>query len=313
MKNKKIYIFVSLILLLAFVLGATSLIKVKNVSASNGNDKAALVGIFITTERISAFDFEGYVKDYGKNIINGETGSFVSEDKYAGRVYGRIEEGNCIFEGYEDTNGILLVEATVKDGDEAYYTSFISGDINDAKTAINVSDNESRLEMSGTVYVVPREDPYTFFVNPVFQDTEGRIYLVEGSCSGFSSMHTGFTGKLALNEESTINIAENGEYKEKKCSCKCEVTVNFLREDKNIKILQFDENSNLLKEASYSANECPEEIVTAVGTAYIVAEKYDGEEVNRTLYEKKDNYITTFTDRGDGICNGKQHSINWGK
>ncbi len=247
------------------------------------NDK--LVGCYITTEPI------GNSKIYA-NLVE------VKEE------YAEYSHFEYRFEGYE---GIGMYATTIinrKDGDDYDIASY--GEELCNRKSISSYDCE---EIEGTLYYTGT-DVY-FYMNPVYQEKDGDVYMVEcnmaGHTNGNGQMSQTLTGKAAYN----VGTDSVSQYSK--------VTVTYVpkQEPDKIRFIYMDEDSKILQEDEYEPGEVPEELTVLTGTEYILVESYGydaGEEmdtVERKTYSELDGYISTFVADGKGHCVEKSTFVKW--
>jgi hypothetical protein len=330
MKNSLIITFV-LVIILAFMSGLTGF-SLAQPGAAEPIEKDKLVGVFVTTEYLDLFDFEGYLNDnIGKMTDNtgtmptgGEINMNGDGAEYQGRLYATLKDRSFksddtgetvtsqeyVFEGVEGTSYFCYTIS----GKNGTYSSVSGGEaLSDGHTNVSTTDNGEDISLDATIYVVPTVSHATYYMNPVYQSADGRVYAISGggiSFSGDGSEGAAFSRTL----DATTTVTENGEAKTYKISAKISFSVVY--PPKRISVLQFDSDGGILSREAYLPGALPETITPEKGCSYIVLESYkmspeQVEKVTRTLYQADDNTLESFHCREDGICIKQYTALNW--
>lgn len=321
---KRNIIITTCVLVLAFVFGLTGF-SLAQPGAAEAMEKDRLVGVFVTTEYLDLFDFEGYLSD---NIGRMATGGDITMDgdsaEYQGRLYAALTDRvltsedtgesvttqEYVFEGVE---GISYFCYTISNKNGTY--SSVSGGeaLSDGHTNISTTDNGEDISLDGTIFVSPTADHTTYYMNPVYQSTDGRIYAMSGSgisFSGDSSKGAVFSQTL----DATTTVTENGEVNTNSISIK--ISISVMNPPQRISVLQFGSDGGIVSREEYLPGALPQKITPEQGCSYIVLEAYKTspeqvESVTRTLYQADDNTLESFYCREDGICVKQYTALNW--
>ncbi len=321
MKNKGF-----IVLVMAVVIITTGCRLAREDAGQNANADR-LIGVLITTEYLDLFDMEGYLND---NISGFSGGKIVVDDrksgKYQGRLYATLVEreysdevsGNKTVTGeyvFENIKGIPFFAATVpfSEGRETYVTTGSDESISDGHSGLYYGDEEDRIELEGTIYITPTYSGQTYFLNPVYQSSDGDVFALSGggyNLSGVKSEGAVFSQTL----DETTDISENG--KKKSFVTSVEISLAAMFPPDKIVINQVDKNNGLLSTNEFTPNEMAEELILMADVEYIVVETYktdsDGNKIiDRDIYGKKDGSFATFYLRDDGVCVKKWTGIRW--
>ena len=89
MKHKTILALTLCILLTAFALGCTNLVRFTTPSDSGEEAPSSdrLVGVLITDEYLDLFDTEGYISDHFRELASGKEIAEAESSRYQGRLY----------------------------------------------------------------------------------------------------------------------------------------------------------------------------------------------------------------------------------
>ena len=198
MKNTKL-----IPLVLALVLSLTGCQLAKDAIPAPTQDH--LVGVFVTADYLDLFDMDAYLNDNIDKVAKGGEISVDPDDatRYGGRIYGefvRTEEKDIYGETYEawsvvfpGVTGLSLMAPTITEDGDSFTTSIASPGVTSTNWGIHsygMDPQDTALTLDGTIYVDPalREPVQTevsMYVNPVYQTSDGQVYLTAGQ--GISS------------------------------------------------------------------------------------------------------------------------------
>ena len=269
-----------------------------------------IVGVVVTTEHLDLFDMEGYLEDNLGAIMNGKN---PDESAYQGRIYAQE-----------------VVEESVGENGMTYYTTYYNFDHVDglellfytthtyredgellAEITTNGMDESGLWDVcfgteltEGTVYF-PDDAAMMLYVNPVYQDGEGKLYLVQGD-----SMHADLgTGSMSLfyTEEITENI--DGEKVTQKREFK--ITAKGVTISDRVVLVQMDKNHQIILRQEYAPEALPEELIPEEHCAYIILEKHAGDEITREMLQREDEWISVQIMGDKPYCLGQSVTIRW--
>ena len=292
---------------------------------SKGKTEDRLIGVFITREYLDLFDGEGYLTDHITGFSGGELRVSGSPEKYNGRLYATLttrdlsnpETGKkssiqeYVFEGVE---GISLYAPEMLTSADDRYVSSVSGDgMVDLRFDVYCGDEEDKITLDGTLYVLPVKNIRAHYFNPVYQSEDGKVYAMSGqgiSIGGDQSADSAFSQKL---EESVV-FTQNG--KRKKKTAVINTSIKTMLPPQKIVLLQMDKNSSILSRQVYEPGKLPESITPHQNTNYILLESYkkdlDGtEKITRTLFTQDDPSLDSFYPSEDDIILKQYTPINW--
>lgn len=319
--------YIIFILILAMLLGLCGCTLARpDAGEENAAQRDRLIGCFITTEYLDLFDFEAYFNDHASDFINGGDVTIDSTEGYKGRIYAEyVEEtvtgedgetittGNYEFPGLE---GVAYFAPKIGQGDESYITFQTGEGLQDVHNHVK-SHNEDTYytELSGRIYVPSGNDRITFYMNPVYQDSEGRVYL----CSG-QGLQTDITAgtecAMKLSEETTVTI-DGVEYAG---GGKVEVWFEVVNVPYLVRVTEMDGEGNSLATAEFEPLALPGEYEPREGTAYIILESFaldgDGEEVvERCIIapDSEDEDIFVMVPGGNGYMTFRYAEVLWGE
>lgn len=298
----------------------------ENAGADAREDR--LAGVFVTTEYLDLFDFEGYMNDNLKGFSGGEIIMDGDTEKYQGRLYAAlttktltneetgetIETEEYVFEGVEGIPYFAAVMQATAQGGDAYTASVSDPAISDAHMAINVGDAENSTALEGTIYVSPAREERTYYFNPVYQSADGSVYLTSGSGFMVGNWPTSEGEQYSQTMDASYTETENGKSKTERISVKLSIGVMFAPE--KIVVLQMDAQSKLLSRTERAPGELPEVFSPEPDAEYLVVEthKRDAEgnaTVSREIVGKDAESMETFCARADGVCEKRWTQIKW--
>lgn len=292
MKNKMIAILLALALCLSMCGCQLALPEGQEA------ERDRLIGCFVTTEHLDLFDFEAYLNDNAGKLVGGGDITLEGDTReYQGRIYAELyEEPYTDSEGVEhvtynyrfpDLEGIAYFAPTIfeKDGQE-YITTQTGDGLNDVKTHVKShNDDTYYTELSATVYVpIDSENELIgnemcFYMNPVYQASDGSVYLTSGNGIAANSTDPGVLMSTKLSEEYKTTI--NGE--EKTGGGSVEISFETAYVPSLLRIIEMDGKGNVVKLAELEPKALPESYTPDGDTAYIIAESLsrgaDGGEV----------------------------------
>ena len=304
-------------------------LALENAGPNANRDR--LVGVYVTTEYLDLFDFDSYMND-NFNDFTHESEVVIDgrPQEYEGRIYAElvtktvvndetgeaVEQEDFVFEGIEGA-GYYAATIPATADHESYYGVMNDGDLTSEITSnINVGDEGIATTMEGTFYVSPGSET-TFYFNPVYQGSDGRVYLVSGG-GGFLVSDAVYDEGALYTEtmDEVYTTAENGKVRTDSISIKTSIACIFAPE--NFTVIEMDRESEPLSRKEYKPGALPEALAPGAGTDYLIVEAYKqgpgGENITRRdLYGKDDSVIETFSARADRVCIKHETQIKWPK
>jgi len=315
---KKSSFVMAIILVCAFALGASGFSIAEK--QPDTVEKGRLIGAVVTFEHLDLFDFEGYFNDNASAVLNG--GEINTMDyRYQGRIYAtrtdeilKMDDGServrAEFE-FEGIDGIMLMSPTVGEGDDATVSTSADEGMNDIHSGIHVTDAGTGITIKGRIYYAIGKGNRTFYVNPVYQQEDGSVYVTSGSaiyCEGDPDLAGGESSlKRSEKESTTVNGVEQAGVENK-----VEVFFEGRFIPVGIKVLELDAESSIVAEQDYFPGKLPEEITPNAKTEYIIVEtQNDDGSVSRELFDKEDTVLSGFMELDNGILQRQQCSLKW--
>lgn len=250
----------------------------------NGLGQDRMIGVFITREYLDLFDFESYLEDNLNTVMNGG-GEISPEDmeKYGGRLYAEKTD-----EGYDF--GIEGMGAFCVQGEQdgvPYSASYSIGPMS-LNLHSTVTDEGTNWDYSATVYV-HCGGLEAFYTNPVYQDSDGRVYLTAGT--GISSeIVDGSSMSQTMSSEYTIS----SERETQTYSMRVEVTFMGAELPKSYRVLHMSKDSELLQAENYTPETLPEELRPCEGAEYLIIETLNQDNVKRQVVSRNEDSCQIF-------------------
>lgn len=299
------------LLLIACVMLTGCRLATDEVNGDGLLNEDRLVGVVVTTEHLDLFDIEAFLKDNPQALKGGSIGSVGPE--YQNRIYAQeeiehstTEDGvpcTTIHYNFDHVEGIQLL---------AYQTQTVLEDGSVLVESTMCSNTEGIYEArmvngmnEGTIFV-PEGEEASFFTNPVYQDSEGRLYLLAGT--GISNQN--MTGSMWQTITEKRTESENGqetaseEYGFKICVKAVTVT-------ERVAVIQMSGDNTVLDRQEFDPDGLPETLTPVEGCAYILVEEYVGDEVSRTMIEPDDRYLTVYIKSDRPYCVAAGTEILW--
>lgn len=270
-----------------------------------------LVGVVVTTEHLDLFDVEAYLQDNLDDVMDGKISGDTSA--YQGRIYAQeeveqttTEDGvpcTTIYYNFDQIDGIQLLsyEAQTILEDGTVLANFTNGYTTEGFGVLSYGGELNE----GTIYVPDDAEGVSIFTNPVYQDSEGKLYLVAGT--GISSQCALGSMSQWITEEHTETI--DGEETTVKREFK--ITVEGVHVPEKVVIYQMSGENEILDRQEYVPGQMPEELTPVEGCAYILVEQYAGEAVTRELLEPGDRTIGVSVRSEKIYCTADTCEILW--
>ena len=278
-----------------------------------------LVGVFIATEYIDLFDFEGYLNDNSGSFQGGEIDIDGRDmQKYQDRIYAALiprtdieeETGKTILTYeyvFEDIEGIQFCIPEVQDAEEenSYIALMSDPAVSDMHTNLFHGDDEKSVSLEGTLYVTSSNMSRCYYFHTIYQSPDGSVFLVSGDGFNFSSEGYGEGDVFSQTIEASTTVTENG--KEKKESISITVSIKTMFAPEKIIILQMDIDNTLISRTEYEPDMMPDVIALEKSAEYFIVETHKQDDtgslvVSRDIYGKDVENIETFFAREDGVC-----------
>lgn len=254
-------------------------------------------GFYITFEHIWASnradsgkaDFDGLepaiIKDYDSNDLDRDW--LYDQGKIYAKEEKLLEDGvsftSYVFEGIEGIP-FFLASVAANDMSQGYWTTIMENNVFDAKVMIN----DGGGEMEGTIYL-GLDIEGIFYLNPVYQTTDHKVYMLAGESIYLSS---GSAGSFSYDITESSKIIEGG--KEKKVTNKAKLTLDRMDPTTTIVFKEMDQSDQLVASTEIKRGAIPETIYLYETTEYIIVEEYsvsvDGQPITkRSILEMDDS------------------------
>ena len=314
MRIRTIGLLAAALLLGAFLLGCTGAVQIaRNDAQTISAEPGRLIGALITTEPLDLFDIEGYLNDHAGKLLSGGVIDMEESTGYEGRLYAVLTDKGRPEYTFEGVDGIRYFAAEMEDEHGSYTQSVSDEGISDGHTAVNASEDATSVSLEGTVYISSRKvgEPVIYFINPVYQEADGRVYAMEGNSVSFDD-DTGYDvgGKMTvtLNESNSQTVGDKSTSRESSVK----ISIAYIELPERITIVQMDGENTPLDRKEYRPGEVPEALTVAADAKYLIVVTINADgTTSRALYQKEDESFTTLSSREDGICVQSWTEILW--
>ena len=295
------------ILIFAAILAAVFLVAFLDGSAMQSNmdeeEEGTLIGAFVSEKDI----------DIGGDLAVSAAGKFVWK---AGRLYMDTDEDWWALK--DRGSGIYCtMEPDSRDGEEdaksPCITNFGTLGAPQGKTAIDNDNGVSTtdIDLSGEVYACG-DRQVIFKLYPIYQTSDGRIYLTRGNSMGMSGAD-GASITHTLTSDKTETIGGKSE----RVKVRVAITAVSRPTPTKFTVAHMDENDDLLKLEGFAPDALPESITPVDGAAYLIGTSYgqgwDGETAEYSICNRDGRIqppLDTFAYQ-DGKLKAVSIWVNW--
>ena len=322
---KKMKIKVALLLMvLCVVVAALSGPQLKKPESENKSTLSdRLIGTVITTESLNTFDMEAYLNENIDSIDKDENYTVNIEDKqnYNNKIYARqvikedvTEDGEKITHKeyiFDDIDGFWIFDAKIPstETEESYSCLCSEGGISNINSKVHHTDNGvEEIELTADIYYSYEKWGTVFYMNPVYQESDGDIYCVEGmgyAVSGDKGSIDGTSsGSQTLNDKITVN--DNGE----EIVYQSKVTINYIPVyvPSQIEFVFMNEDNKAIKEETFKPENVPEELTVPKSTEYVIVIQKNEEGSIADVIGKNCENSEFIAEDNDSYCS--LHSVN---
>ena len=304
-KTKTILIFTAIlaaVFLIAFLDGGAV------QSAAEEEGEGMLIGAFVSEEDLDIDDLEvtatGKIQwKQGRLYMDTDEDWWALKDRGSG-IYCTMEPDSR--DGEEDAKSPCI-------------TNFGTLGAPQGKTAID-NDNGIRttdIDLSGEVYACG-DRQVIFKLYPIYQTSDGRIYLTRGNSMGMSGAD-GVSVTHTLTRDKTETIGGKSE----RVKVRVAITVAARPTPTKFTIAHMDENDDLLKLEEFAPDALPKSITAADGAAYLIGTSYgqdgDGETAEYDICSRSNDSapysysnLDTFRYQDGKLCS-ISIKVNWGE
>lgn len=192
-----------------------------------------------------------------------------------GRLYAALDDhGEPVFEGVE---GVMVACLVIGEGEESYTAVSQSGALFDTSMSVHSStdadgENSEHTELSAELRVYPDGAPEKtrhYFMNPIYQLPDGRVYLTAGTGIGTSS---DIGGAVTMRNSETDTVVLHG--KKTAYSIELSITIRVCAKPEKLVFVCMDGNNTPLCSDEFAQDALPESYAPASGTAWVAAILY---------------------------------------
>lgn len=318
--NKRIFAVVLAVLLVAMS-GCQLAVEDNGESAASTQDR--LVGVLVTRENLDLFDMEAYLNDNLDQVVDGGEITAENTAQYSGRLYATLTEETLTGEDgketinrtyeFEGVDGYFLacylvdskIDPAITEEDR-YWNTVVNSPFSDVHTGMHVVDGDEMIKLEAAIYTAQKTGAILFFLNPVYQSDDGRLYAVEGQGGRFQAGN----GNMIHTLKDERTTTEDGE--EKTSGAEIMINVACVTPAQKIQILHMNEDNQVLQTQEYEKEEIPAFVDPVEGAAYVICEEYDETgEVTRQISDPQSEPIEIFQKVDGEICVKRQLTVNW--
>lgn len=304
-KNKNRIRFFCVLQMAAMLLGGCSL-AVPDAGPESGSSR--LIGALITMEYLDLSDADASFEDLQK-----QQKLYADIDKNGSK---RPSDWEISF---PDTDGICFFAPLWTDEyGESMRAGIYDSRVDGKNIQFGSSDTERTLDLNGILYVTPKPDGKAgFYLNPVYQETGGKIYVMSGTgctmqtdCEVAEGEQSALTSVVSITDEDGRKLTE-------KANVALQLSVMY--RPVQVTVCQMDQEHRVLEKKSYHPQDVPEALSVRKETAYLLTEiqkesPAGKKVVSRDVFEKIDgaeSEMESYCAVEDGVILKKKIRVNW--
>ena len=322
----KIKYITALILAVVLVVSISGF-KLKNTdSAKETSSGDRLIGAVITTESLNTFDMEAYLDDnIGDVVKSSQKGKDLQIENngtdYNNRIYARMEtietkneDGEIVSHKeyvFDDMDGFWIFDAKIPatETEESYTCLCVDGGVSNISSAIHNNDGElAELSLTADIYYSFEKWGTVFYMNPVYQESDGDVYVVEGmGHSVTGDKDSGGSGSQTLSD--SIETSENDE----ETTFKSTITINYIPVcvPTEISFIFMNDDNKAISELSFKPDEVPDEIKAPEGAEYVLVQQKSKEGSDIETIGRGEETAEHLFEEEDGICSLRAATLKW--
>ena len=299
-----------------------------------------LIGVFVTKDYVDNFDFDKFVADNGSALLSG-TSVVSPKDSlgYQKKIYAvrtvtplTEEEGggysyDYSFDGYEGLRCFTVQEKTpqvIQDAtgefvDEDYITHVAISEM-ECSTAIRNESSDgdfnpdfAELELDCNLYAFAdgHSETLGMYCNPVYQDSDGNVYMLSGQCILTSNDELSIGAVLSCTLDDTYEEkASTGESVKEKSTVK--VHLNIVSPPADYIVSRYTSAGELIDNKKIAAADMPSEIRVSDNCDYVVVTGTDKSgKTGHTLVDKESSDFTYYEASDKSYADKKTCKFIW--
>lgn len=235
------------------------------------------------------------------------------EEVIEGKYYAQVNDKTNRYEFDETEDTFYFVLFHELEDNESYIDSSAGEAILEKQMNYSVDDKESLITLKGKIYVLPSMKQNPFYIHPVYQDSDGRIYAIEGELISLANLQVNVGVLTQERKETAMFKMEDSSQKSI-----VEVKLDFQLMDRpqSIDIIQMSKENLVLVREKFEADNVPTRLNVKEETNYIVVETMKIDEQNKTYIEReiidtKAENLVTYSVIENGFIKEKFSELIW--
>ena len=318
MKTKSILLLFISILCISFLFGVTGTVTLATEETSTIEEtiqeKDKLIGVFVTKEYLNLFDINKYIVENAEKLTDETILNAEQTATYETRLYAKKSENATEKITFDGIEGFLHYFTKKEDTYGSYTSHYCDKGISNGHMDIKNSDNDSHIFLDGTIYLSTQGSIHGLYYNPVYQTTNGEIYVLSGTGHFYESeLNTeGLSNTVTFEDTRSYTKEDNTIEEYTKITLSCE----YEHKSTCIVLTQMNNNYQIVKQQNYAPEKMPNEIILEDKTCYLIVEtiKMDlnGNDVHSyELLQPNDTFFFSISYQEDGIGIQNMTTLQW--
>lgn len=221
-----------------------------------------------------------------------------------GRIYAQVTgTGPDTVYTFPGLDGVPFYGIPVGEGEDAALVTDHSSAIRDR--SLRYEDDPEAFYLEGTLYLSTEVGEYHSYPNPIYQDSQGQVYLTPASGPSAQMDQAG----TVLTIENSSTTAGKGAQ-----PTTTDLRLNITAKDPADTVVwcQMSRDHTLLLQMTAAPDQVPVTLVTEPGTDYLLLETYrQGQLLERTLVQRGEETLATDLLQPGGWFDASHTAIQW--
>ena len=153
-----------------------------------------------------------------------------------------------------------------------------------------------------------------FYTNPVYQSSDGRVYLTAGNGMNYGGGAHDEGEVMSMTMSENYTVTENGESREESFRATIHVAVRLA--PKSLVLLHMSEEGDPIKRETLIPEQLPESLTVDADTAYLIVEEHavkpDGSpRIERSIVSRGEKTLSAFRPVDGGFVQSATISLDW--